>query len=61
MEKLKLPPKEDKVCANCKYMLWMVGIGQGVRCGYKLKNGKLPPIISHLRHTCDKFEFKNKK
>ena len=61
----KEPPKPDEmVCYNCKYMLWMVGIGQGVRCGYLFyKNGanqKLP-LIPNLRHTCEKFEFKKKK
>ena len=57
------PGPDEKVCYNCKYMLWMVGIGQGVRCGYLFyKNGanqKLP-LIPNLRHTCEKFEFKNK-
>ncbi len=26
------PKPEEKVCFNCKYMLWMVGVGQGVKC-----------------------------
>lgn len=51
---------DERVCYNCKHMLWMVGIGQGVRCGYVNKDiGKLP-MIPHLRHTCDKFEIKVK-
>lgn len=52
------PRPEEKVCYNCRHMLWMVGIGQGVRCGYEKENKKTPPMIPHLRHTCDKFEFK---
>ena len=26
-------PKDYECCYNCKFMSWMVGIGQGVRCG----------------------------
>ena len=53
----------ERVCYNCKYRLWLVGLGLGVRCGYEhftapsgSKTGK-PTIIPHLRHTCEKFEF----
>ena len=64
--KLKSTPidiaKTEKVCYNCKHMLWMVGIGQGVRCGYEFhKNGsttKPPPMLPSLMHTCENFEFK---
>jgi hypothetical protein len=56
---------DEKVCYNCKYRLWLVGLGLGVRCGYEhFKNeddSTKPaiPIIPHLRHTCNKFEFRN--
>jgi hypothetical protein len=55
----------ERVCYNCKYKLWLVGLGLGVRCGHEhltapsgSKAGK-PTIIPHLRHTCEKFEFVN--
>lgn len=51
--------QDDKVCYNCKNMIWLVGIGQGVRCGKKN-----PPLnyIPSLSHTCEHFEFlKNNK
>ena len=32
------PKAEEKVCFNCKYMLWLVGIGQGVKCDLDKKN-----------------------
>lgn len=53
--------KDERVCYNCVHMLWMVGIGQGVRCGFKTEEQKIPPMIPHLRHTCDKFENKFEK
>ena len=28
-------PKDYECCWNCRYMSWMVAIGQGVRCGNK--------------------------
>lgn len=52
---------DEKVCFNCKHMLWMVGIGAGVRCGYAADSKTLIPMIPHLKHTCDKFENKNEK
>lgn len=63
MKQLERPDKDERVCYNCKYMLWLVGIGQGVRCGYNYKTSGLPqsaesiPHIPNLKHTCDKFEF----
>ena len=53
MDKFGIKP-DEKVCYNCKYRLWMVAIGWGVRCGYTEKK---KPIAS-LKHTCDHFEFK---
>lgn len=60
------PKPEEKVCYNCKHMLWMVAIGLGVRCGYEIegrpKMTMIPnlrhPWIPNLRHTCDNFRPK---
>jgi hypothetical protein len=54
MKKLK---SEDKICKNCKYIVWMIGIGQGVKCNNTMSeyNNKLIPKISH---TCNFFEKK---
>jgi hypothetical protein len=46
------PSKDEKVCFNCKSMLWMVGIGQGVKCSLTMKN------VPNRYFTCEKFEFK---
>lgn len=51
---------DERVCYNCKHMLWMVAIGQGVRCGYAVNEIQTLPMIPHLRHTCDKFDTKVK-
>lgn len=58
------PKPHERVCYNCKYMLWMVGIGMGVCCGYEYhtkgdKHVGMPEKIPHLGHTCDKFKFRN--
>jgi hypothetical protein len=49
------PLPDEKVCFNCTNMLWMVGIGQGLKCSLTMGN------IENRRHTCEKFEFKNDK
>jgi hypothetical protein len=46
------PLPDEKVCFNCKHMMWLVGLGQGLKCGLTKHN------IENRRHTCDKFEFK---
>jgi hypothetical protein len=46
------PPPEQKVCFNCKHMLWMVGVGQGVKCG--LTKSDIPGRL----YSCDKFDMK---
>lgn len=56
----KIKP-EESVCFNCKHMLWLVAIGAGVRCGHAIDSKTPPPMIPHLRHTCEKFENKNEK
>jgi hypothetical protein len=45
------PKTDEKVCYNCKHMCWMVGIGQGIRCG--ARNGFRIPS---RWHSCEKFE-----
>lgn len=53
----------EKICYNCKHILWQIGVGQGLRCGFGLnKSAKsLPPIIPSRFHTCEHFEFDNAK
>jgi len=46
----------DKVCANCIYLLRMIAIGQGIRCGYE--DGNYKPVPS-FRHTCENFKNKH--
>lgn len=50
----------DKVCFNCKYFAWLVGIGQGIRCFHPLKieNGKMRPVLPSKIYTCELFEYK---
>jgi hypothetical protein len=50
---------EDKVCYNCKYMAWLVGIGLGLKCNHPEKIDVSKTIPSRY-HTCDLFE-KSKK
>ena len=52
--KIENPKPDEKVCFNCQHMLWLVGVGQGVKCGLTNK------AISSRYYTCDKFEFKVK-
>ena len=43
-----------KVCDNCKYMLWLVGVGQGVKCSNdKNKVGVKLYNIPSRQHTCE--------
>ena len=50
VDKIENPKPDEKVCFNCKNMLWMVGIGQGVKCKLDYKN------IPSRYHSCEKFE-----
>ena len=47
------PKPSEKVCYNCKNICWLIGVGQGLRCGAS-GGGKIPSRW----HTCDKFESK---
>jgi len=55
VNKIEKPNADEKVCFNCKYMLWLVGVGQGLKCEIDKK------AIPSRFYTCDKFEFKIKK
>ena len=42
----------SKDCKDCKYLIWLVGIGQGIRCKKpenQIKNSKLPINISYIK------------
>jgi hypothetical protein len=53
-QKIENPKPDEKVCFNCEHMLWLVGVGQGVKCGLNRKD------IPNRFHSCDNFEFKIK-
>jgi hypothetical protein len=65
---MKFPERSEPVCFNCKYVIWLVALGQGVRCGYYYENnlsnsGDIKtdaPLVPSVRHTCEHFEFKKK-
>lgn len=52
--KTSQPKSDEEVCFNCKFLNWMVALGQGVKC--KLDNSNIPSRF----HTCSQFEFKTK-
>lgn len=54
INKIENPQPEEKVCFNCKHLLWMVGIGQGIKCGLDRKS------LPSRYYTCEKFEMKIK-
>ncbi len=45
----------DRCCFNCDHLLWMIGIGQGLRCGNDIDRSLIPGIY----HVCDDFSGKN--
>jgi hypothetical protein len=51
---------EEKVCYNCNYLIWSIGVGQGLRCGNGNKNEKYE-MIPNSRHTCELFKEKTQK
>jgi hypothetical protein len=57
----KNPAPSERVCYNCRYMLWMVGIGLGVQCAH-IANKPLDkpyfPIPSRW-YSCEYFKFKS--
>jgi hypothetical protein len=64
-------PKEYPCCWNCKYMAWMVGIGQGVRCSNEKNqyrvfgteshdiNSLKMPVIPGVARKCEHFHNKH--
>jgi len=56
----------DKVCMNCKYLIWAVGVGAAVLC--KCESNCIIDGISskyftvpNRRYTCEYFEIKNEE
>ncbi len=47
--KIENPQPEEKVCFNCEHLLWLVGIGLGLKCGLDKKS------LPSRYYTCDKF------
>lgn len=54
----------SEICKSCVYVNWMVGIGQGVRCGhiqnqhYKQVNNELSVSINSIPSPCEYYELK---
>ena len=44
----------DRCCHNCKHLLWMIGVGFGLRCGFQAKE-ELPPTVPSIGHVCENF------
>ena len=42
----------DRCCFNCKHLMWMIGVGQGLRCGYTEDRMMIPSIS----YVCDDFK-----
>lgn len=53
-KEIENPKPDEKVCFNCKHMLWLVALGQGVKCALDKKD------IPSRFHSCIKFEHKPK-
>ena len=48
----------DRCCFNCKHIIWLIGVGFGLRCGHDAEKGTLPPSIPSISHVCDNFKGK---
>jgi hypothetical protein len=53
-KEIENPKPDEKVCFNCKHMLWLVALGQGVKCALDKKD------IPSRFHSCIKFDPKPK-
>jgi hypothetical protein len=51
--KIDTPKPDEKICYNCKNLLWLVGLGQGIKCDLDKKS------LPSRWHTCDKFVNKH--
>jgi hypothetical protein len=56
---MKNAKEKEKICANCKYIAWLIGVGFGLRCSHASKRvkGEMPPLIPSKLHSCDLFEY----
>ena len=61
MGKIELPHKDEKVCANCKHLAWLIALGQGLRCIHNHDPMKSPPMVPSMRHTCNNFKSKHEQ
>jgi hypothetical protein len=52
--KIENPQPDEKVCFNCERLLWLVGIGQGLKCDLNKQS------IPSRYYTCDKFQMRIK-
>jgi hypothetical protein len=53
IDKNENPRPDEEVCFNCEHMMWMVGLGLGLKCRIDYKS------IPNRRHTCEKFQKKS--
>ena len=44
----------DRCCHNCKHLLWMIGVGFGLRCGFQTTES-LPPTVPSIGYVCENF------
>lgn len=59
IEKIKGRGEGDKICINCQFILWMVGVGQGIRCSKHRNENDFPRLIECGRGGyCDLFQRK---
>lgn len=54
------PGADQKICHNCKHLLSMIALGQGLRCGHPNKTPRNYMIPSKWS-TCEMFKMKSKK
>ena len=68
-------PKDYESCWNCRYMQWMVAVGQGVRCSNKNNEYKVfreeyrredekpikMPVIPGVAEKCELFDSRFRK
>jgi hypothetical protein len=47
------PKPDEKVCFNCKFLIWSIGIGRGIRCSAR-DGFRMPSFKSY---TCDNFQY----
>lgn len=49
---------DERVCFNCRHVVWMVAIGRGVECHAEENRDPAgnPFRVSSRRYTCEHFE-----